>query len=64
MCSPKPELYYFFFSKLDRHVVVHEVLVKKLASLRFRFAKLLRNHEKKLCSSPEAQEEFVESSVP
>ena len=41
-------------------VVVPEALVEELAELRFAFAKLLRNYEKKLRHSPEAQEEFVE----
>ena len=41
-------------------VVVPEALVEELAELRFAFAKLLRNYEKKLRRSPEAQEEFVE----
>ena len=41
-------------------VVVPEALVEELADLRFAFAKLLRNYEKKLRHSPEAQEEFVE----
>ena len=42
------------------HVVVPDALVKELATLRFGFAKLLRNYEKQLRHSPEAQEEFVE----
>ena len=46
-------------SGLER-VVVPEALVEELADLRFAFAKLLRNYEKKLRHSPEAQEEFVE----
>ena len=41
-------------------VVVPEALVEELADLRFAFAKLLRNYEKQLRHSPEAQEEFVE----
>ena len=41
-------------------VVVPEALVEELADLRFAFAKLLRNYEKKLRHSPEAQAEFVE----
>ena len=41
-------------------MVVPEALVEELAGLRFAFAKLLRNYEKKLRHSPEAQEEFVE----
>ena len=40
-------------------VVVPEALVEELADLRFAFAKLLRNYEKQLHHSPEAQEEFV-----
>ena len=46
-------------SVLER-VVVPDALVKELATLRFGFAKLLRNYEKQLQRSPEAQEEFVE----
>ena len=46
-------------SGLER-VVVPEALVEELADLRFAFAKLLRNYEKQLRHSPEAQEEFVE----
>ena len=41
-------------------VVVPEPLVEELADLRFAFAKLVRNYEKQLRNSPEAQEEFVE----
>ena len=43
-----------------KQVGVPEALVEELASLRFAFAKLLRNYEKQLRHSPEAQEEFVE----
>ena len=46
-------------SGLER-VIVPEALVEELADLRIAFAKLLRNYEKKLQSSPEAQEEFIE----
>ena len=42
------------------YVVVPEALVKELATLRFSFARLLRDYEKQLRHSPEAQEEFVE----
>ena len=43
------------------HVVVDipNVLVEELADLRFAYAKLLRNYEKELWKSPEAQNEFV-----
>ena len=44
-----------------KQVGVPEALVEELASLRFAFAKLLRNYEKQLRhSKTEAQEEFVE----
>ena len=38
---------------------VPDALVEELADLRFAFAKLIRNYEKQLHISPEAQEEFV-----
>ena len=41
-------------------MIVPEVLVEQLADLRFAFAKLHHNYRKKLQSSPEAQEEFIE----
>ena len=41
-------------------MVVPDALVKELATLRFGFAKLLRNYEKQLHHSLEAQEEFFE----
>ena len=41
-------------------MIVPDALVKELATLRYGFAKLLRNYEKQLRYSPEAQEEFVE----
>ena len=41
-------------------MIVPEALVEELADLRIAFAKLLRNYEKKLHSSPEAQNEFIE----
>ena len=44
----------------EHSVVVPDALVKELVGLRFAFAKLLRNYEKQLLNSPEAQEEFVE----
>ena len=40
-------------------IIVPEALMKELAGLRFAFTKLLRNYEKQLRHSPEAQEEFV-----
>ena len=44
------------------HVVVDipDTLAEELADLRFAYAKLLRNYEKELRKSPEAQKEFVE----
>ena len=41
------------------HVVVPDELVEELADLRVAFAKLLRNYEKELLNSSEAQDEFV-----
>ena len=41
-------------------MVVPEALVEELADLRFAFAKLHHNYRKKLQSSPEAQNEFIE----
>ena len=41
-------------------VEVPNALVEELAGLRFAFAKLIRNYERQLRKSPEAQEEFVE----
>ena len=41
------------------HVVVPDELVKELADLRVAFAKLLRNYEKELLNSSEAQDELV-----
>ena len=38
---------------------VPEALVEELAGLRFAFANLIRNYEKQLLNSSEAQKEFV-----
>lgn len=40
-------------------VDVPDILLEELGDLRFAFAKLIRNYEKKIRQSPEAQEEFV-----
>ena len=47
----------YFFP--EEQVVVPDELVEELADLRVAFAMLLRNYEKELHSSTEAQEEFV-----
>ena len=41
-------------------VVVPDALLEELCDLRFGYAKLLRNYEKQLRNSPEAQEVFIE----
>ena len=43
----------------EQQVEVPDALVEELADLRIAFAKLIRNYEKQLHNSPEAQEEFV-----
>ena len=40
-------------------MVVPDELVEELADLRVAFAKLLRNYEKELLNSSEAQDEFI-----
>ena len=44
---------------LGEQFVVPDALIKELADLRIAFAKLIRNYEKQLQNSPEAQEKFV-----
>ena len=49
----------FHYTGAQCHVVVPDELVEELVDLRVAFAKLLRNYEKELRNSPEAQDEFV-----
>ena len=51
--------YTCIISYTGAHVVVPDELVEELADLRVAFAKLLRNYEKELLNSSEAQDEFV-----
>lgn len=44
-----------------RAFIVPDELLKELAGLRVAFARFLRWYKKELLSSPEAQEEFVET---